>query len=51
MVRVSERGERKDVSTEERLRVVEDKLENMMRILEKLVERSAEGSQTATFRG
>lgn len=49
IVRVSEKVEEGGTSTEERLRLVEDKLENMMRILEKLVEKSAGGSQSAPF--
>lgn len=43
MVRVSERVEEMDLSTEERLRIVEDKLGKMMGILEELVEKSAKG--------
>jgi len=41
IVRVSEGVEEQEISTEERLRLVEDKLAKMMRILEKLVEKSA----------
>ena len=45
VVRVSEKVEEEVLSTEERLRLVEDKLAKMMQILTKLVDKSTEGSQ------
>lgn len=40
IVRVSEKAEEMEISMEERLRLIEDKLANMMGILERLVEKS-----------
>lgn len=45
VVRVSEKVEEEVLSTEERLRLVEDKLAKMMQILTKLVDKSTEGSR------
>ena len=49
IVRVSEKVEKKEVSTEERLQIVEDKLEKMMQLLARLVEKGMEGSPSDPF--
>ena len=45
IVRVSERGEKKELSMGERMRLVEDELAKVRQTLAKLVEKSTEGSQ------
>lgn len=49
VVRVPGAVSEKEFTTEERLRLVEDKLAKMMGILEKLVEKSAEESHSGAF--
>lgn len=44
LVRVSEKDEEKEISVEERLRLVEDELARMGQLLARLVEKSTEGS-------
>jgi hypothetical protein len=46
IVRVSERGQEKQLSMEERMQLVEDELAKVRRTLAKLVEKSTEGSQS-----
>jgi hypothetical protein len=45
IVRVSEKREEKELSMEDRMRLVEDELAKVRQTLAKLVEKSAEGSQ------
>ena len=49
IVRVSEKVEEVELSTEERLRLVEDKLGKMTQLLAKLVEKGLEGSPSDPF--
>ena len=46
IVRVSERGERRKLTTEERMQLVEDELAKVRHALVALVEKSTEGSQS-----
>ena len=49
IVRVSKHVEEKEFSTEERLRLVEDKLEKVVQLLARLVEKGLEGSPSDPF--
>lgn len=46
IVRVSEKSEKKELTMEERMRLVEDELAKVRHTLAKLVEKSTEGSQS-----